>query len=391
MDLAAEAGCRRLILFHHEPEHDDDALDRLLDDTRDLRAGRVAPGWRSTPRRRDWSFRCEAGLRSTAPSVGLVLVTRSLRRAALRAQGATSAIAVLPFENTGSYGQDKEVFEALELGLPAMLASALDRHPDAAACAGKRRVESDAPSSGARRRPQRVDAATAAAGGARRSGARYAVTGSFADFYGKFRINARVVDAETGEILKVVSNDDPKLQDRAQLAAIIQAVARAASSRPRASSPARRRPAAPSIPTEAITDFSRGLLYEGRGDRAKASEALPQRAHRRTPTIQEARGGPASRARGSASRAAERRRDAQVDGQRQGDDRPVHLIEPRQQPGARIPAATARPATSATARASRARADARSSRQGSARRAQQQRERVELEQVLVPVRHRRGR
>jgi phosphoribosyl 1,2-cyclic phosphodiesterase len=32
--LAAEAGCRRLILFHHEPEHDDDALDRLLEDTR---------------------------------------------------------------------------------------------------------------------------------------------------------------------------------------------------------------------------------------------------------------------------------------------------------------------------------------------------------------------
>jgi ribonuclease BN (tRNA processing enzyme) len=32
--LAAEAGCRRLILFHHEPEHDDDALDRLLDETR---------------------------------------------------------------------------------------------------------------------------------------------------------------------------------------------------------------------------------------------------------------------------------------------------------------------------------------------------------------------
>jgi phosphoribosyl 1,2-cyclic phosphodiesterase len=34
VDLAAEAGCRRLVLFHHEPEHDDDALDRLLDDTR---------------------------------------------------------------------------------------------------------------------------------------------------------------------------------------------------------------------------------------------------------------------------------------------------------------------------------------------------------------------
>ncbi len=32
--LAAEAGCRRLILFHHEPEHDDDALDRLVEETR---------------------------------------------------------------------------------------------------------------------------------------------------------------------------------------------------------------------------------------------------------------------------------------------------------------------------------------------------------------------
>lgn len=41
--LAAEASCRRLILFHHEPEHDDEALDRLLDQTRAF-AARTAPG-----------------------------------------------------------------------------------------------------------------------------------------------------------------------------------------------------------------------------------------------------------------------------------------------------------------------------------------------------------
>ncbi len=41
--LAAEAGCRRLILFHHEPEHNDEALDRLLDDTRAY-AARTAQG-----------------------------------------------------------------------------------------------------------------------------------------------------------------------------------------------------------------------------------------------------------------------------------------------------------------------------------------------------------
>jgi phosphoribosyl 1,2-cyclic phosphodiesterase len=34
VELAAEAGCRRLVLFHHEPEHDDAALDRLLEETR---------------------------------------------------------------------------------------------------------------------------------------------------------------------------------------------------------------------------------------------------------------------------------------------------------------------------------------------------------------------
>jgi phosphoribosyl 1,2-cyclic phosphodiesterase len=43
VDLAAEGRCRRLILFHHEPEHDDAALDALVSDTRDY-ARRVAPG-----------------------------------------------------------------------------------------------------------------------------------------------------------------------------------------------------------------------------------------------------------------------------------------------------------------------------------------------------------
>jgi ribonuclease BN (tRNA processing enzyme) len=43
VDLAREARCRRLILFHHEPEHDDNDLDRLVADTRKY-AAEVAPG-----------------------------------------------------------------------------------------------------------------------------------------------------------------------------------------------------------------------------------------------------------------------------------------------------------------------------------------------------------
>jgi ribonuclease BN (tRNA processing enzyme) len=42
VDLAREGRCRRLVLFHHEPEHDDTALDLLVRDTRAY-AARVAP------------------------------------------------------------------------------------------------------------------------------------------------------------------------------------------------------------------------------------------------------------------------------------------------------------------------------------------------------------
>jgi TolB-like protein len=185
----------------------------------------------------------------------------------LQAQGGAT-FAVLPFENTGSYGQDREVFEGLELGFPALLASALDRHP--AADAVRRAPLLEAMRKQGLGPSQRVDAAAAAQVG-RATGAGYAVTGSFADFYGKLRVNARLVNTKTGEIMKVVSNEDPKLQDRTQLSAIIQAVAErlvsAAGLQPYPSGSA-----VPSIPADAISAFGRGLLYEGRDDRAKASE-----------------------------------------------------------------------------------------------------------------------
>lgn len=206
----------------------------------------------------------------------------------LHAQDARPGIAVLPFENSGSYGQDKENFEALEVGLPALLAATLAGHPGA-------RVVGPGPVQAAMERQQlgnarRLDAASATQV-AKAAGARYAVTGSFADFYGKFRINARIVDAQTGEILKVVSNDDPKLQDRAQLAAILQLVSErvvaALGLPPYAAETASHRRA---VPTEALTDFSRGLLYESRGDRTKAADAY-QRALTASPDFAEAREG----------------------------------------------------------------------------------------------------
>lgn len=218
----------------------------------------------------------------------MVLAAMAVPAGPLRAQEARPMIAVLPFENTGSYGQDKEAFEALEVGIPAILAATLAAHPAVRVVErGRLRQALDPQKPGTARR---LDAA-AATEVAKAAGARYAITGSFADFYGKFRINARVVDAETGQILKVVSNDDPKLQDRAQLAAILQAVADrivgAVGLAPYPADVAAKRRA---VPTEALTEFSRGLRFENQGDRAKAAEAY-QRALTAAPDCDEARDG----------------------------------------------------------------------------------------------------
>jgi phosphoribosyl 1,2-cyclic phosphodiesterase len=43
VELAAEAQCRRLVLFHHEPEHDDDQMDLLVAEAQGY-AAELAPG-----------------------------------------------------------------------------------------------------------------------------------------------------------------------------------------------------------------------------------------------------------------------------------------------------------------------------------------------------------
>ena len=203
------------------------------------------------------------------------------------AQSGTIVIAVLPFVDRGSYGQDKEVFRALQVGIPAVLTAELAKNSrvriaDRGRVAQALKAENLA-------QDARADAATAARVGAA-AGARYAVTGNFADFYGKFRVDARIVDAGSGQILKVVSNNDPNLQDRADLSRIIanlaEKVLAAVNLPPAAASPAR----APVVPAEAMTQYSLGLLYENEGDKTKAGEHY-QRALSAFPEYAEAREG----------------------------------------------------------------------------------------------------
>src|SRR2546430_15377249 len=48
-----------------------------------------------------------------------------------RGQDARPGVAVLPFDNSGSYGQDKENFDALQKGIAGMLISELAANPAA--------------------------------------------------------------------------------------------------------------------------------------------------------------------------------------------------------------------------------------------------------------------
>ena len=189
----------------------------------------------------------------------------------LQAQDSRPGIAVMPFENGGSYGQDKENFEALEKGIAGMLISELAQNP-AARIVDRSSVQRllDEQNLG---KDGRADAATAAKIG-KLVGARYMVMGSFVDLYGRFRVDARIVDVETSEIVKVVRSD-PKYEKREELFKLLQTVAERLMTEtklPALTAEMSRAVRARNVPTEALTYYSRALLYQDRGDKAKAAE-----------------------------------------------------------------------------------------------------------------------
>src|SRR6266550_1214042 len=120
-----------------------------------------------------------------------------------RGQDTRPGIAVLPFDNSGSYGQDKENFDALQKGIAGMLISELAANPAARVVEReeieKLLAEQSLGASG------KVTPETAAKIG-KLVGARYVITGTFIDFYGDFRLDARLVNVETSEIVKVESD-----------------------------------------------------------------------------------------------------------------------------------------------------------------------------------------
>ncbi|HEX9580151.1 MAG TPA: CsgG/HfaB family protein [Gemmatimonadales bacterium] len=184
------------------------------------------------------------------------------------AQDTRPGIAVFTFDNGGSYGQDKEVFDALQVGLQQILITELASN-QALRIVDRSRIkdlltEQDLGAAG------RVDQNTAARIG-RLVGARYVVLGGFIDFYGDFRIDARIVNVETSEIVKT-----EKVQDkRDRLYSLIVSLAGNLTqgvNLPPLPRQAMEQRQSREVPTEALTLYSRALLYADRGNSDRAIE-----------------------------------------------------------------------------------------------------------------------
>ena len=178
-------------------------------------------------------------------------------------------VAVLPFENGGSFGPAQEDFQALQVGLQQMLLTEISQNSSLRvverAMLRSLLEEQDLGASG------RVEAGTAAQIG-QLVGARYVVTGVFMDVWGDFRMDARVVDVETSEIIysDQVRNDRERLYDMlVELAGKVTAGA----DLPPLDREIRESRESREIPSEAILLFSRAQTYEDFGDRDRAVEA----------------------------------------------------------------------------------------------------------------------
>src|SRR6184192_4271800 len=195
-----------------------------------------------------------------------------------RGQDTRPGIAVLPFDNSGSYGQDKENFDALQKGIAGMLISELAANP-AARVVEREEIEK-LPAEQSLGASGKVTPETAAKIG-KLVGARYVIVGTFIDFYGDFRLDARLVNVESDRMQRdhlfdIIRTVAARLMKDTNLPPL-----------PRQASDQRTNR---QIPTEALTFYSKALLFQDRGQKDKAAE-MYQRALAVFPEYTEAQQG----------------------------------------------------------------------------------------------------
>lgn len=196
---------------------------------------------------------------------------------------ARPGIAVFPFDNN-YVGSNREDFDGLEGGLQQMMITELSQNSDLRVVERTelRRLldEQDLGASG------RVDPSTAARVG-RVVGARYVIMGQYVDIFGDVRMDARVVDTETSEIIRTEQVRADR-SDLYQMLVDLSAQVVTGVNLPSLPVEVREARRARPIPAEAITLFSRAQLAADGGQTDRAIQLYRQAAER-FPDLTEAR------------------------------------------------------------------------------------------------------
>lgn len=195
-----------------------------------------------------------------------------------RAQGDNRpGVAVFPFMDGGSYGPGREDLSSLTVGIQQMLLTELRQNPALRIVerSALRDVlgEQDLDAAG------RVDAETAARVG-RLVGARYAVTGAYMDMFGNFRLDARIVDVETGEVLRAVRIEDQRREHLYRLLVDMAGQIVRDVNLPPLARTAQQERRSRNVPNEATLLYSRALAYQENGRTDQAVQLYRQIAER---------------------------------------------------------------------------------------------------------------
>jgi TolB-like protein len=207
-------------------------------------------------------------------------------RPAPAAQDTRPGLAIVDFDIGATIGQDPDDYQALRRGLASMTLNEMTANP------GIRVVERAQLQSILQEqnlgREGRVDPSTVSQIG-RLVGARYMVTGTLYDIRGDVRVDARLFNTETGEILRtmrVQGRLDNVFEMVENLARQLMSGANLPPLERRASEEFRQQNPAP--PTQAVMAYSRAILYADRGDTERAVEQY-RRALTAFPTYTQAR------------------------------------------------------------------------------------------------------
>ena len=207
----------------------------------------------------------------------LAVLLAALAPATLQAQAdSRPGIAVFPFTNGGSFGAEREDLEALSIGIQQMLLTELSQN-GALRIVERSRLrelleEQKLGTSG------QVDANTAARVG-KLVGARYVVTGVFIDLNGNFRLDGRIVDVETSEILKTAQVRDRR-DNLYELLFDLAAKITEDVKLPPLPAELREERRAREIPAEAVTLYSQAQVAQDLGRKERAVELYRQIANR---------------------------------------------------------------------------------------------------------------